>query len=49
VFCGRLANAFRSLSALSNNALRSSADIDGSRICSSPVRPSTLGIDNVTP
>ena len=48
-FRERFATASRSVSALSDTARRSSADIDGSRIWTTPVRPTTLGIDSVTP
>jgi hypothetical protein len=43
------ATAFLSVSALRCRACRSSADMSGSRICTTPARPRTLGMDSVTP
>src|SRR5207244_10304196 len=44
----RVTAAF-SVSTLRCSACRSSSDIAGSRICTTPICPSTLGIESVTP
>jgi hypothetical protein len=43
------AAAVFSVSALRCRACRSSSDIEGSKICTTPVCPSTLGMESVTP